>query len=160
LASPPTALRALLVFRSPLSHGGENFVIQAGSAGGLQQDHCERVFRALVAFLSRTGVIDGVELAAEDELVHHFDLRQTFPVFSDHAGLFVPRVAVGIWLLAGAVIGDVYDAFDGEPRAEIRAPLGGLLSGIRRQPLLFQGDLVARIQTRSRSQPRPTQDEQ
>jgi predicted deacylase len=153
------------VFTTTIGHawrgcGGENFVIQAGSAGGLQQEHCEQVFRALVAFLSRTGVVEGVSLAAEDEIVHHFDLQQTFPLFSDHAGIFVPRCAVGRWLVAGAVIGDVYDGFDGEPCAELRAPMGGLLSGIRRQPLLFQGDLVARIQTRGKSDSGPTQDEQ
>jgi predicted deacylase len=153
------------VFTTTIGHawrgcGGENFVIQAGSAGGLQQEHCEEVFRALVAFLSRTGVVEGVRLADEDEVVHHFDRQQSFPVFSDHAGIFVPRRSVGTWLLAGAVIGDVYDAFDGELCAELRAPMGGLLSGIRRQPLLFQGDLVARIQTRGKSEAGPTQDEQ
>jgi uncharacterized protein len=153
------------VFTTTIGHawrgcGGENFIIQAGWAGGLQQGHCEQVFRGLVAFLSRSGVIEGVNLAAEDEIVHHFDLQQTLPLFSDHAGLFVPRASVGTWLLAGAVIGDVYDGFDGEPAAEIRAPVGGLLSGIRRQPLLFQGDLVARIQTRGSSESRATQDEQ
>jgi predicted deacylase len=31
---------------------------------------------------------------------------------------------------------------------EVRAPVAGLLSGVRRQPLLCEGDLMARIQTR------------
>lgn len=139
---------------------GETFVIQAGRAGGLQQPCCEQLFRALVAFLGRTGAIDGVSLAAEDEVVHHFGVAQSLSLFSEHAGLFVPRVAAGVWLLAGALIGEVYDGFDGEPRGEIRAPVGGLLSGIRRQPLLFEGDLVARIQTRRGVRSGPAQDEQ
>ena len=63
-------------------------------------------------------------------------------------GLFVSRLAVGRWLQAGDVIGQVYDGFDGELRHEVKAPIAGLLSGIRRQPLLFEGDLIARIQTR------------
>ena len=41
------------------------------------------------------------------------------------------------------------DAFGGDRRAEIRAPMSGLLSGIRRQPLLYEGDLIARLQTRA-----------
>jgi len=39
----------------------------------------------------------------------------------------------------------VFDGFDGELRAEIRAPLSGLLTGLRRQPMLYEGDLIARI---------------
>ena len=50
---------------------------------------------------------------------------------------------------AGDLIGQVYDAFLGERRAEIRAPVAGLLSGLRRQPLLYQGDLIARMQSRT-----------
>ena len=29
----------------------------------------------------------------------------------------------------------------------MRAPVAGLLSGLRRQPMLFEGDLLARVQT-------------
>jgi hypothetical protein len=128
--------------------GGESFVIQAGRAGDLQLPHCERLFRALVAFLHHTGLVSGITLAAEDQDAHYFRLDQTLPLISDHAGLFVSHVPVGRWLQAGDLIGHVYDAFLGEQRAEIRAPLAGLLSGIRRQPLLYEGDLVARLQTR------------
>src|SRR5271169_4329272 len=44
------------VFTSTLGHAwhtssGESFVIQAGRAGDLQLAHCERLFRALMAFL-------------------------------------------------------------------------------------------------------------
>ena len=46
-------------------------------------------------------------------------------------------------------IGEVFDGFSGERHAEVRAPTSGLLSGIRRQPLLYEGDLIARLQTRA-----------
>jgi predicted deacylase len=141
------------VFTSTLGHawrtcGGENFVVQAGRAGDLQLAHCERLFRSLLAFLHRTGVVSGLDLASEDDDTHYFRLGQTGPIISEHAGLFVSHLPVGSWLQPGDVIGQVFDAFIGELRAEIRAPVGGLLSGIRRQPLLYEGDLIARIQTR------------
>lgn len=132
------------------SGGGENFVIQAGRAGDLQLPHCERLFRALIAFLHHTGIVTGIELADEEQDSHYFPLGQTVPLISEYAGLFVSDVAVGTWLQPGDLIGHVYDAFLGERRAEIRAPLTGLLSGIRRQPLLYEGDLIARLQTRAR----------
>ena len=56
-------------------------------------------------------------------------------------------VGFGRWVQAGDVLGFVYDGFDGELRAEIRTPVAGLLSGMRRQPLLCEGDLLARVQT-------------
>jgi hypothetical protein len=41
----------------------------------------------------------------------------------------------------------IYDGFDGRVREKVLAPAGGFLSGLRRQPLLFEGDLIARLQT-------------
>jgi uncharacterized protein len=67
---------------------------------------------------------------------------------ADTAGLFISSLEVGRWLQAGDLIGRVYDGFDGQLRAQVKTPVSGLLSGIRRQPLLFEGDLIARIQTR------------
>jgi predicted deacylase len=143
------------VFTSTLGHawhscGGETFVIQAGRAGNLQLEHCERLFRALTAFLHHTGIVSGIQLAPEDQDSHYFPLGHTLPLISEHAGLFVSDVPVGAWLQAGDPIGQIYDAFAGERRAELRAPVSGLLSGIRRQPLLCEGDLIARLQTRGR----------
>jgi hypothetical protein len=145
------------VFSSTIGHawrsaGGENFVIQAGQAGALQPQHCERLFAALVRFLQHTGVVSGTSLSSDDDDVHYFGAEHTAPLISEHAGIFVSHLEVGRWLRSGESIGQVYDGFDGELRVEIRAPLSGLLSGIRRQPLLCEGDLVARIQTR---QPAP-----
>jgi predicted deacylase len=146
-------LRMNTVFTSTIGHawrtcGGENFVIQGGQATVLDPGHCERLFRALVAFLYRTGMLHGRQLSAEDDDVHHFGIGQTLPLISEHAGFFVSRLEVGRWLQAGDVIGKVFDGFGGEQRHEVRAPVAGLLSGLRRQALLFEGDLVARIQSR------------
>jgi len=141
------------VFTSTLQHAwkrceGQSFTIQAGRAGTLQPGHCEQLFRGLVAFLVRCDILTGVELASDDDLTHHFGVRQTCPLIAERAGMFVTTAQVGHWLQAGTVIGRIYDGFDGELREEVRAPVAGMLSGIRRQPLLYQGDLIARIQTR------------
>lgn len=142
------------VFTSTLGHawrgcGGESFVIQAGRAGDLQLPHCERLFRSLMAFLHHTGLVTGIDLAADDQDTHYFGVDRTLSLVSDHAGLFVTHVQVGTWLQAGGLIGEVYDGFSGERHAEVRAPVSGLLSGVRRQPLLYEGDLIARLQTRT-----------
>jgi predicted deacylase len=129
------------------TQGGRGLAIQAGHAGSLQPGHCERLFRALLDFLEAEGVLYGVRLAESEDTVHHFGPRQAFPVISEHAGWFVSRLKVGQWLRAGDRVGYVYDGFSGEQRAEAKTPVAGLLSGIRRQPLLCEGDLLARILT-------------
>lgn len=126
-------------------YGGENFVIQSGQAGNLQTYHCEALFRALVAFLDRTGIVEGLVLAEDEDDLRYFGLNQAFAMLSEHAGIFVSRLEVGRWIQAGEIIGHIYDGFSGDIRAEVCAPVSGLLSSLRRQPLLFEGDLIARI---------------
>ena len=128
--------------------GGRGLVIQAGYAGGLQPVHCERLFRALVDFLERAGVLVGVRLSEPEEDVYSFGPRQSFPMIAEHAGWFVSRLEVGQWLQAGDLVGYVYDGFRGDLTVEIRSPVSGLVSGLRRQPLLCEGDLVARVLVR------------
>jgi predicted deacylase len=145
--------RANQTFRATLAsawreRGGRSLVVQAGHAGSLQAPHCERLFRALIDFLERAGLLVGVRLAEPEDDVHHFGPRQSLPLIAEHAGWFVSRLEVGQWLQAGDSVGYVYDGFHGDLRDEIRTPVSGLLSGIRRQPLLCEGDLVARLLTR------------
>jgi predicted deacylase len=135
------------------ARGGRSLVIQAGQAGSLQQEHCERLFRSLIDLLEQLGLVVGLRLAEPENDVHTFGPRQIFPVIGEHAGWFVSRLEVGQWLQAGDLIGYVYDGFEGRLRAELRAPVAGLLAGIRRQPLLCEGDLVARLLSR---EPFPT----
>jgi hypothetical protein len=123
-------------------------VVQAGHAGSLQPAHCERLFRALVDFLERSGLLVGVRLAEPETDVHAFGRRQIFPLISERSGWFVSRLEVGQWLQAGETVGFVYDGFTGDLAQEIQTPVSGLLSGIRRHPLLCEGDLVARLLTR------------
>jgi uncharacterized protein len=131
------------------AHGGANFVLRAGYAGNLQLPHCERLFRALVIFLQRIGILQSPSVSEEpEEDVHSFGVEQTARIVADTAGLFISHLEVGRWLQAGDLIGHIYDGFDGQLRAEIKTPIPGLMSGIRRQPLLFEGDLIASIQTR------------
>ncbi len=140
------------IFTTSLAHawracGGENFVLQAGRAGELQPRHCEELFRALVAFFDRTGVVSGVQLADDEEDLHYYGLRQSFALLSDHAGFFVCRLEVGRWIHAGDLVGHIYDGFSGEIRAEVRSPVSGLVGSVRRHPLACEGDLLARIFT-------------
>ena len=124
---------------------GKSFLIQAGSAGAVQLHHCQRVFRALVAFLSRTGILQGAVLSEEEEDVHFFRKDRSVRVYAERAGMFVSDRKVGRWVDRGEELGFVYDGFNGNIHTQVIAPDAGLLTGLRRHPLLFEGDLLVRI---------------
>ncbi|HIJ80777.1 MAG TPA: hypothetical protein HPP76_03605 [Desulfuromonadales bacterium] len=124
---------------------GQNFLLQVGQAGSIQLLHCQQVFRGLVGFLGRIGVIEGVELAESDEDVLYFTREQSSWVFAERAGMFVSDKQVGRWVGMGQELGYIYDSFNGNVISKVAAPVSGLLTGIRRQPMLFEGDLLIRV---------------
>src|SRR5262249_31913509 len=117
-------------------------------AGTVQAARFEPVFHALGTFLTRTGILTGVPLSETEEETHYFGPDHSVSLISRQAGLFVSKTRVGKWVQAGDVLGSIYDSFEGSVRCEITAPVSGLLSGLRRQPLLCEGDLIACLQTR------------
>jgi predicted deacylase len=138
------------VFTTTLMHSwkiwpGQSFALKVGQAGTVQLDHCQRVFRALVAFLGRTGILTGVELAIEDEEICYFSKSSAFRVYAEKAGTFVSDRQVGRWVRAGQELGYIYDSFAGNVIERVVSPTAGLLTGIRRHPLLFEGDLLLRV---------------
>ena len=126
---------------------GENFIIRAGQSGSLQTRHCEILFRALVAFLSRTGIIDGLQMADCVEDLHYFGRQQVCDLPADRSGIFTSRLEVGRWVQAGEELGQIHDGITGNIQMRVIAPVAGLLAGLRRQPLLCAGDPIARILT-------------
>jgi uncharacterized protein len=132
--------------------GGENFVIQGGIAGDLQKDHGDTLLNALIRFLTKRKLLSGASEGDESEEapdVHAFGRGQTVSLVSEKAGLFIAQTPLGRWIEKGDQLGAIYDGFDGHVRARIRAPISGLLTALRRQALLYQGDLLARLQSRT-----------
>jgi predicted deacylase len=133
--------------------GGENFVIQAGVAGQLQRELCEKVLKALIHFLIEEKMVSDPFHAAPSETPFgrdepwYFPLRHTVSLISEKAGLFVGLDLLGRWIEEGDLLGDLYDGFTGKLKARVLAPVSGMLTGLRRQALLYEGDLLARIQS-------------
>lgn len=127
------------------SLSGENFSIHVGQAGALCTSYCEDLFKALVSFLDRTGIVEGLNLTDEEDRLRYFNLRQVFVVLAEQSGIFSSSVAVGRWVRAGAELGRIDDCFTGRGRARVVSPVTGLVASLRRQPLLCKGELLARI---------------
>jgi len=138
------------VFTTTMMHSwkawpGQSFVLRVGQAGTVQLDHCQRVFRSLVSFLGKVGVLEGVHIALEDEETCCFDKSSAFRVLAEKAGTFVSDCHVGRWVRTGQELGYIYDSFCGNVIEKVVSPVAGLLTGIRRHPLLFEGDLILRV---------------
>jgi predicted deacylase len=138
------------VFTTTLMHSwkvwpGQSLVLRVGQAGTVQLGHCQQVFRSLVTLLGRLGVLEGVQIAHEDEEVCCFDKPSAFRVFAEKAGTFVSDCKVGRWVRAGQELGYIYDSINGNVIEKVVSPVPGLLTGIRRHPLLFEGDLIIRV---------------
>lgn len=129
---------------------GQSFLLRVGQAGTVQLGHCQQVFKGLVNFLGSTGILEGVRLAEGDEEVCFFPRENGHRVYASRAGTFVSDRQVGRWVRADQEIGYIYDSFAGNVIEKVVAPAAGLITGIRRHPLLFEGDLLVRINCRAK----------
>ena len=141
------------VFTTTLMHAwqvwpGQSFLLRVGQGGTVQLGHCQQVFRGLVAFLGRVGILEGVTLAEGDEDPCLFKQGSSKRLYAGKAGTFVSDRQVGRWVYTGQELGYIYDSFSGNVIEKVEAPASGLLTGIRRHPLLFEGDLLLRINPR------------
>jgi uncharacterized protein len=127
---------------------GENYLLTVGHAGNIQLYHCQEVFKALVAFLGRTGILEGVNIQEGDHGVFYFTRAHEARIYAEQAGMFVSDSRVGRWVNKGQELGYIYDSFNGNVHTKVVAPVTGLLTGIRRQPLLFEGELLLRVCTK------------
>ena len=127
---------------------GESYLLTVGHAGNIQLYHCQEVFRALVTFLGRTGILEGVVLDEGEHGVFLFTRDHEQRVYAEQAGMFVSDSRVGRWVNKGQELGYIYDSFNGNVHTKVVAPATGLLTGIRRQPLLFEGDMLLRVCTK------------
>jgi len=142
------------VFTTTLMHAwqvwpGQSFLLRVGQGGTVQLGHCQQVFRGLVAFLGQVGILAGVTLADGDEEICHFRQGSSKRLYAGKAGTFVSDCQVGRWVRTGQELGYIYDSFSGNVIEKVEAPANGLLTGIRRHPLLFEGDLLLRINPKS-----------
>ena len=138
-------LRTVSLAQAWKDAGGESFILRAGQGGSLQLPHCERLFAALRRFLHHRGFLVDPHCPEPDENLLPYKPESTFRILSEQAGFFISHLNPGQWLQAGDLVGILYDGYTGKVRGEVHAPVAGLLLGLRRQPLTFEGDMIAKV---------------
>ena len=134
--------------------GGQNLVIQAGAAGNLQMAHCDRLFNGIVAVAVAFGYhVAGGSLPVDEGDTEENDDR----VFSVEANRFADFRKGGLvrsenrrrdsWIEKGSLARTCLRRVQ-RPRSRAhQSARAGFLTGLRYQALIYQGDLLARIQS-------------
>ena len=83
-----------------------------------------------------------VPLVAHDGNVHY--------VNAEVSGMFVPDATHWMAVGRGQRLGRIVSPLGGEPLAEVRSPVAGILFTLREYPLVYEGSLLARVMEHSR----------
>ena len=89
---------------------------------------------------------DGIFLSFQNPLDVPGLPRGTF-IRSAVDGVFLPLIEHNHYVKKGDLIGEVVDPFEGTVKQQIRTERGGLLFTLRAYPVVYEGDLLARILT-------------
>ncbi len=125
--------------------GGEQFRLLAGNDGHIDTGACEQLFRALVAFLLRAGLVTAGKLADAEDDLHYFGASQGFVVRAAAQGMFVTHLTAGRWVQAGDLVGQIFDAGNGALLETVKAPVGGMVGAIRCFPDVHRGDALCEL---------------
>ncbi len=123
-------------------------VLQGGAGNRLTEGVSLELGDGLLNLLSHLGVLPEARLpfhwaAIQRPIVAGDDAFED--VRTDRGGLFLP--AVGGWgeVQAGDLLGEVIEPISGEVREELRAPRDGRVLALREEPVVYPGNLAARL---------------
>ena len=120
----------VLLYEGGGAHRYDSHAVEVGAAG---------VLRVL-------GSLDMVPKSPIEHRARTVISRKTSWSRAHHGGLFRPHVALGERVVLGQHIGTVADA-TGLTVGKISARVGGVVIGLRMNPVVYQGDALAHVAT-------------
>lgn len=123
--------------------GVPTLVIEAGVGMRITPEVGEQIAIGMLSVLAKVGVWTGsvpiVRMPQESTD------GEVSTIHAEVAGMFVPCVAFGKEVDEGQVIGHILDCGAGMVRQELTSPVKGLLFTMREYPLVYPGNLIARV---------------
>lgn len=120
-------------------------VIETGIALRINQDFVNQLFKGMLNLLYHLGVIATDKIQPKVNYPMVIQPSQVIILQSDFPGLFIADTEIKTNVSKGDTIGKVVDAMNGKILKEIIAPDNGFLFTLRDHPLVYPGDLLARI---------------
>jgi predicted deacylase len=124
-------------------HGVPTLVTKAGVGMRITPEVGEQLAIGILSVLAQVGVWTGPlplvrapQVGTDDEVSY---------LHADAAGMFVPCVTFGREVKEEQIIGHILDCGSAAVLQELRAPVSGLLFTLREYPLVYPGNLIARV---------------
>ena len=138
------------VHESTLAHslnllGVPTLVLEMGQGHDIHRSFGNQVVDGIFHIMSEMGIWSGPESKVQEPAVSS-DGEVEF-IRSNEDGVFLPLIEHNHYVKKGDLIGEVVDPFEGTVKQQIRTEHGGLLFTLRAYPVVYEGDLLARILT-------------
>lgn len=125
------------------SLGVPTLVAKAGVGMRITPEVGEQLAIGILSVLAQVGVWTGLLPLVRTPMVGT-DGEVSY-LHAEAAGMFVPCVPFGRKVERGQVIGHILDCGSATVLQELRSPVGGLLFTLREYPLVYPGNLIARV---------------
>lgn len=138
------------VHESTLAHslnlmGVPTMVIELGQGHSINMDYGNQVVEGIFNVMHEMGLWSGP--VAETLVPATSGDGEVEFVRSDISGLFLSMTQHNHYVREGELIGRIVDPYSGEILKDVTAKKGGLLFTLRIYPVVYEGDLLARILT-------------
>ena len=138
------------VHESTLAHslnllGVPTLVLEMGQGHDIHRSFGNQIVDGIFHIMSEMGIWEGPEPVVQEPAVSS-DGEVEF-IRSAVDGVFLPLIEHNHYVKKGDLIGEVVDPFEGTVKRQIRTERGGLLFTLRAYPVVYEGDLLARILT-------------
>ena len=124
-------------------HGIENIVLCGGPDLDIKQGI--RLFRALLKLLFYLEILHGPPLEESEPQPEGRQVKSITAVLSRRAGLFLSQGTLGESVKKGSYLGETVDVQSGQILDQTFSPVDGVLLSLRKQPMVGEGMLLARI---------------
>jgi predicted deacylase len=124
-------------------HGVENMVLCGGPDLDIKQG--VQLFRGLLKLLFHLEILKGPPLEESEPVQECRPIKSITPILSQRGGLFLAHGTLGEWVKKGSYLGETVDIQSGQILEQIFSPVEGLLLSLRKQPMVGEGMLLARI---------------
>ena len=123
--------------------GVPTLVVEAGVGMRITQEVGSQLAQGMLGVLSELGIWSGPVTKLRTPAVSSD--RSVSYLNASAAGVFVPHVEFGQTVREGEPVGSIVDCGAGIVLEELRAPTDGLLFTLREYPVVYPGNLIARV---------------
>lgn len=123
--------------------GVPTLVVEAGVGMRITQEVGIQLAQGMLGVLRKLGIWSGPKEELRSPAVSS-DGSVSY-LNAGVAGVFVPRARFGQVIQAGEVVGSIVDCGAGVVLEELRSPMDGLLFTLREYPVVYPGNLIARV---------------